>query len=388
MKTSPATTRILASVSCLCCVALVLPGSARASESSGKKGAPSKPVILWKGGTRIPSIDITPKGTLLVFAQHGGGDNHPNIIEMRRSTDGGRTWSAAKALTADKSGRANPSSIVDKKTGIVWVFWSDRTKGIYRLCYCCSRDDGLTWSKAQPLKIDDSLVVGLPSCNRGIQLSTGRLLLPFTVPQPNSGRYRRRCPRTVYSDDGGKTWQLGKLPVPMSPWKHVGSSEYHCFELADGRIYMNHRKGGSRLAAHSGDGGVSWSKPFNSGLRESKHCNGCHAGLVRLTHPKRDDKSRLLFSSTAPLGNEKDPAKFDRRNLTLFISYDEGKTWKKLKSIWKDRAAYSNLIVLPDKTIGCIYETHKPSWQSVLFTRFRLEWLTDGKDKVKPATGN
>jgi sialidase-1 len=390
MKRSFAISCAFAAFGCLCCVTFGASAPARAIESSGKKGAPSTPVVLWKGGTRIPSIDITPKGTLLAFAQHGGGDNHPNIIEVRRSTDGGKTWSKAKPLMADKSGRANPSPLVDHKTGTVWLFWSDRIKGIYQLRYRFSRDDGLTWSKVRALKIDDSPVIGLPSCNRGIQLSSGRLLLPFTAIHSDRRPVRHRrgpgrvsVPRTIYSDDGGKTWRFGKEPS-RERWLHVGSSEHTLLELADGTVYMNHRHSGHRhlyrAVSFSRDGGVTWSDPVNQKdlLQPQSPGPGCHSGLARLTHPKHEDKSRVLFSS--PLGkipSSRGGECIGRRDLTVQISYDECKTWQRLKVLKRGPAAYSNLIVLPDKSIGCIYEGG-----GIRFARFTLEWLTDGKDKI------
>jgi sialidase-1 len=362
------------------------PGAVTAKPAGGPEGskpaqdASSTPVVLWKGA-RIPSIDITPKGTLLAFAQHGGGDNHPNVIEVRRSTDGGKTWSKAKPLMADKSGRANPSPLVDHKTGTVWLFWSDRTKGVYRLKYSVSNDDGLTWSEGKPLQIDkDADIQGLPSCTRGIQLSTGRLLMPFNIYFKRPRRGRTVCPKTIYSDDHGKTWTFATGHAEC-----YGSSEYTLLELADGQVYMNHRVNtnrhlapGFRVVAFSEDGGLTWGKPQRGGL-PTPSGNGCHSGLARLTHPETDDKSRVLFSY--PAGTPGQPvSRYGRQNLTIKISYDECKSWTPLKAIYEGRVAYSNLIVLPDKSIGCIYEGRS----GIAFKRFTLEWLTDGKDKVVP----
>lgn len=47
-------------------------------------------------------------------------------------------------------------------------------------------------------------------------------------------------------------------------------------------------------------------------------------------------------------------------------------------------AWYSDLVVLPDMSIGLLYETNATGWQSIWFARFTLEWLTDGKDKIVP----
>lgn len=359
------------------------PAAPAARDPSGPAASqPADPsyVVLWGGGTRIPVIDITAKGTLLAFAQNGGGDYHPNHIEVRRSTDGGATWSKAEALSAERVNNTNPSSLVDFKTGTIWVFWTDcRFEGRNRvnmgIRYRTSNDDGLTWSPITPLTIDGKPLDRVTtSCARGIQLSTGRLLLPCTRGQPF----------VIYSDDHGKTWHQGNPCMSGG-----GSLEFTLLELADGRVYLNHRNNvhrqRNRQVAFSKDGGITWSNPEPAVGLVQPTINGCHSGLARLTHPKTDDKSRVLFS--APWGWGKDD--FGRENLAILISYDECQTWKPLKMLQRGNTSYSNLVVLPDKSIGCIYEFTDLSegrkiWQQVRFIRFTLEWLTDGKDKVVP----
>ncbi|MBM4445720.1 MAG: exo-alpha-sialidase, partial [Chloroflexi bacterium] len=291
-----------------------------------------------------------------------------------------------KARRARKWNHGNPCPIVDRDTGTVWVFWVANEvgpdgkligKGVQ---HCSSNDDGLTWSEIEPFTLDGNPVWGPPIPSRGIQLSTGRLLLPLTV---SHSVEKRNVPRIVYSDDHGKTWQFGKEPASVGAWKYVGSCEYTLLELADGRVYMNHRNNmhqqRHRVVSFSGDGGVTWSDPQAATDLVQPKGNGCHSGLIRLSHPEHDDKSRVLFS--APWGE----GDFGRENLTIHISYDECKTWQRLKLIQSGQTSYSNLIVMPDKSIGCIYEFNDLSqkiWTRIMFSRFTLEWLTDGKDKV------
>jgi sialidase-1 len=165
----------------------------------------------------------------------------------------------------------------------------------------------------------------------------------------------------------------------------VHSSEYCLLELADGRVYMNKRwssRHKCRAISFSKDGGITWSNPVEAkDLPQPQSPGpGCHSGLIRLTHPKHDDKSRVLF--TSPWGK----GRFGRQDLTVQISYDECESWKPLKVLQTGNTSYSNLIVFPDKSIGCIYELNDLSqkiWQRIMFCRFTLEWLTDGKDTIK-----
>lgn len=380
-------------------------GMAHAGESSDSDDFPPS-VVLWGGGTRIPSLDITPKGTLLAFAQRGGGDNHPNHIQTRRSTDSGKTWSKVKsfhnsAFKGKKVTCANPCPLVDHKTGEVWIFWAVRTvvgkeegglqmEGLF---FSHSTDDGVTWSKPAPFLVNEKLAMGYSTTSRGIQLSSGRLLAAFT----NASVKGARCsgaPRLIYSDDHGKTWKFGK-PVPLR--QHSGNStEFNLLELADGRVYMNHRTayGDHRWTSFSKDGGITWSKSQFDEQMSQGGKNGCHAGLVRLTHPKRHDKGRVLYSYPFPNVKKnnrwiRDPeyqrSSNGRWNLLIRVSYDECKTWRRTRLLQKGHISYSNLIMLPDKSIGCIYEycdTSRKIWYSIRFTRFTWDWLTKGKNPI------
>ena len=63
------------------------------------------------------------------------------------------------------------------------------------------------------------------------------------------------------------------------------------------------------------------------------------------------------------------------------ISYDEGKTWPVVKTIYSGSFAYCCLTVLPDMSIGCLFE--RDNYKTITFAHFTLDWLTDGKDAVK-----
>jgi sialidase-1 len=83
-------------------------------------------------GYRIPAIETAPDGSLLAFAEarkHNlsdpGGKGQEIDLVLKRSTDGGATWSAMKLI--EHSGEfwssANPATVVDRGNGRVWVFY-------------------------------------------------------------------------------------------------------------------------------------------------------------------------------------------------------------------------------------------------------------------------
>ena len=70
--------------------------------------------------------------------------------------------------------------------------------------------------------------------------------------------------------------------------------------------------------------------------------------------------------------------------MTVRLSYDEGATWRVAKLLHAGPAAYSALTVLPDRSIGCLYERgSKSAYETITFARFSLEWLTEGKDALR-----
>ncbi|MFN7142066.1 MAG: exo-alpha-sialidase, partial [Limisphaerales bacterium] len=67
---------------------------------------------------RIPSLIVTKKGTLLAFAE-GRKNNRTDTgdidIVLKRSTDGGKTWSAQQIVWDDGDNTCgNPSPVVDE----------------------------------------------------------------------------------------------------------------------------------------------------------------------------------------------------------------------------------------------------------------------------------
>ncbi|MEO1995218.1 MAG: sialidase family protein, partial [Planctomycetaceae bacterium] len=70
-----------------------------------------------------------------------------------------------------------------------------------------------------------------------------------------------------------------------------------------------------------------------------------------------------------------------RRDMTISVSSDDGKTWPVSRQIHKGPAAYSDLAVLPDGTILCLYEGGREfRYETVTLARFNLAWLESDAD--------
>ncbi len=94
----------------------------------------------------------------------------------------------------------------------------------------------------------------------------------------------------------------------------------------------------------------------------------CEGSILRYTWPDKPGKdrlSRILFAN---------PASKKRERMTLRMSYDEGKTWAVSRLVHAGSAAYSCLTILPDETIGLLYE--RDNYKKITFSTFTRESLT------------
>ncbi|MEO2046673.1 MAG: exo-alpha-sialidase [Pirellulales bacterium] len=327
---------------------------------------------------RIPSLLVTPKGSLLAICEGrktGGGDHGDLDLVMKRSNDLGTTWSDLQ-LIYEEGGKqkitiGNPCPVVDQSTGTIWLPFCRNNREIL---ITSSSDDGLTWSV--PREITAAVkpagwgwVATGPGV--GIQLTRGKYRGRLVIPcdhyeERDSGKVKMS--HLFYSDDHGQSWQLGGSVADHT-------DECQVVELHDGRLMMNMRNywardggkpelGGMRAVAISEDGGQTWGElMFDSTLIEPV----CQASFLKHSHDKFQP-APLLFSN--PASSSK------RHRLTVRLSNDGANTWPVERLLHRGPAAYSCLTVLPDRSIGCLYECgDTDAYEKIRFSRFTLTWL-------------
>ena len=323
---------------------------------------------------RIPAIIVTTRGTVLGFAEarkNNRGDHGDVDLALKRSIDGGRTWSTLQIILDDGTHTmGNPCPVVERETGTIWLPLCRDNK---QVLITSSTDDGKKWS--EPINITKSATD--PEWHwfgtgpgHGIQMMNGRLVIPcWADVTPKLGEIQLSY--VFFSDDRGKSWQIG------APLDADASDECEVVELLDGSLYMNARSRQGkhkRAVATSKDGGKSWSPiTFDPRLPEPS----CQGSVVRFTDTRRFQRNRILLS--APTNPKA------RTSLTLHMSYDEGKSWPVSKLVREGSSAYSDLAIANDRNILLLYEAD--DYANLTLARFNLEWLTDGKDSLKPKTG-
>lgn len=339
---------------------------------------------------RIPAVAVTTNGTVLALCEgrKSSISDTGNIdLLLKRSTDNGETWSAAQVIWDDGGNTCgNPCVVVDRETGTIWLTstWnlgSDSESEIVngtstdtrRVYVMSSSDDGVSWSA--PLEITGDVKLGswtwyATGPGSGIQMQSGpnagRLVIPCDHIEADTKNYYSHV---IYSDDHGQSWQLGG----SSPEYYVNECEVA--ELPGGDLMLNMRNYNSanknRQVAYSGDGGLSWSgQGFDMTLIEPT----CQASIERYSWPQGSQPGFVLFSNPA--------SQSARTNLTVRASIDDGNSWPMSRVLNAGPSAYSDLAVLEDNRVACLYEAGVSSaYESIVFAAFSLNSL-DGWDDI------
>ncbi|HNX55577.1 MAG TPA: sialidase family protein [Prolixibacteraceae bacterium] len=336
---------------------------------------------------RIPAIIQLSDGELLAFAEGrvNGADDFGDVdIVMKRSKDRGKTWSPATTLVDyEKLQAGNPAPVVDLldplyPKGRLFLFYNTgnnhedqvrKGNGIREVWYKTSTDGGFSWSEPTNITLQVHKPKQ-PSVNQAYSFSDDWRHYANTpghalqlIQKPYAGRiyvaanHSEGKPKNAnedyfahgfYSDDHGKTFHLSEnVSVP-------GSNESTAAELSGGKLMLNVRnqKGDikARIVALSRNGGENWDTIYFDNNLPDPVCEGSI-----LNAGKRKGKQILAFCNAANTKN--------RNNLTLRLSFDEGKTWALSLPVDKgsgdqesDFTAYSDIVKLNKKTIGVLYE--------------------------------
>ena len=330
---------------------------------------------------RIPSAAVMPSGTVLAFAEGrktSGADDGDIDIVMRRSTDGGATWSDITLVYEEGDDApitiGNPTPVVDQETGILHLFFSRNNQ---RLFVMSSADEGLTFSPPHELT---SIAEGVnfdwtrlgPGPTAGIQTDDGRLVAPIwlnaQIGVPDAYRVA-----ALYSDNGGETWSIGDV-VPIDS-SIRGINESAIVELDDGTLYLTGRTNAGppyRCESTSTDGSI-WTQ---AAVDASTNANmsAVKTSITRYSTEEKDGTNRLLYS--APNTN-------DRSGMTVWLSEDEAQSWPVSRTVYSGPSAYSELAVVDDTALLFYEKGTNSAYETITLARFNLEWLDQTRNPAE-----
>ena len=346
--------------------------------------------ILFKS-ERFPNIVVSTNGTVVTT---WGKEN----CVSRRSVDGGKTWEPPVFIDQGINGGG---LTVDENSGEIIAFVEKEHPPAALKCYR-SKDNGKTW-EVSPIKISADKNGVIPSMHmneHGITLKKekykGRLIRPSRFYNAKSSAERKlmyssakekmwkdQYTNAIYSDDGGKTWQTS------DPFPAKGTGEAALVELSDGTIYYNSRRHFSsdglnprmRHIATSNNGGQNWENLYVSTELPDGEQNrdyGLMAGLDRFSFEGYDI---LIYSNIVSDGG--------RKNGTIWLSFDAGKSWPVKKVIEPLGFKYSSLAIGKENTpsegyVYLLYETGEGeninAYGGGKIARFNLSWILEGKN--------
>ncbi len=332
--------------------------------------------------TRIPAIARTNDGTLLAvydLRYNSRRDLQEHIdIGLSRSTDGGKTWENPRpimdmgefgGLPQDQNGCSDPNILVDAATGeifvsAVWTHGKPKThqwvgngsepgldfRTSTQFMVVRSTDDGVSWSEPEnwtaKLKQPEWYLFA-PAPGNGISLSNGTLVMP------TQGRDAEGVPfsNLMWSDDHGESWTVSK-PARSN------TTECAVVELSDGSLMLNMRDNRNRSDKGETNGrAVSVTSDLGQTWKTHSSDHGslpepvCMASLIG--HELADSRQVLFFSNP--------DNRYSRKNMTIKVSLDDGKTWPEEHHIELDHrgGAYSSQVMVDDETLGILYESSR-----------------------------
>lgn len=357
----------------------------------GTLGAAAQEQVLFESGDlgyacfRIPAMVTWGPGGLLAFAEgrmEGCADFGDVDILMRRSTDGGATWSAPVVVADNGNLQAgNATPILDELDpaypgGRLFLFYNTGTASEYdtrmgqgrrRGFFITSTDRGATWSAPTDIsgeihfdrhsdrpEIDARTLAFAPG--HGVQLkdgpSAGRLFVPANHSLgPPQDDFRDYTTYGAWSDDHGRTWHASTdLDIPSS--NEAMATEVNGTLLLN--VRMQNRTDRRKRMASSTDGGSHWDSTW---IAETLTTPVCQSSILHVEEMAR----------TYHLGPADTVA---RRNLALWSSTDGGFGWVLGEIVFPGAAAYSDMAYLGQGRLAILYE--RDDYARIVFSTLPL----------------
>ncbi len=314
---------------------------------------------------RIPAMIVADDGSIVVAADKRYdryddiGNSHVIDIVVRRSTDGGKTWSAPVVIAKGENTTANGGedsrcgfgdpSLVKGKDGKLYCLFAAGNEGYFKgqkgMCMSVSTDNGVTWSSGEgnpPVDLYRSGAIknvatageagfGLydyfVTSGRGLYIPEDDILMYLIPAQTMTSATEHTGDSqdyVFYSRDGGESWYFSETPMVQ------GGDEAKIIQMNDGSLFGSIRKGGYRrfnTATYTkNDDGKTLS--FNFGTQwDNSQLSQTHQNNQDVYYYQRETtegKTDVIIHSITT-GNHV--------NLKLYYSTDQGLNWTEFLNV-------------------------------------------------------
>jgi len=334
-------------------------------------------VALWTASQsqakyyRIPVIIRTADGGIAAFTDYRydntedlgkPASGHKIDVVMRKSMDNGLTWTdeqtiaAGDGRTAAAYGYGDPAVVRTLSGKLICLMAAGQHSyptGMLHMGYTESTDNGATWTTPKDIysRINRGGITfqsAFTSAGKGVCFDNGRVA--FAMNGKVNGTTNEYI---IYSDDEGATWTI----VPNAVY--TGADESKLEVMNDNSLILSVRRGGWNSMANrgfnrsvgdaSGDGITTWGTQGIWG--NEMNANGCNADILyyNRTTENAARPDVMLHTLTKTFSTY-------RRDLRLYMSFNEGQTWYEALQIQPGYAAYSSMQKLANGDLAVIYE--------------------------------
>lgn len=288
----------------------------------------------------------------------------PHVVDVvaRRSTDGGLTWqdevvvAAGDGTNAATYGFGDPAIVRDADGTLHCLMAAGNASyasGMLHVGYSKSTDNGATWSTVSDIysaidKGDLTIASAFVTGGKGVTFANGRMAFAFLGKVSGTTNIY-----PIYSDDKGATWHIQPTVA------YGGGDESKLEIMNDNSLLLSVRKGSyngtavrsyNRTTGDASAGGIAnWGTAANWG--SEMNANGCNADILYYNRSTEDaSRPDVIFHTLTKAYSTY------RKDLRLYMSFDQGATWQEAFQLQAGYAAYSSMQKLANGDLAIIFE--------------------------------
>ncbi|MBR5689485.1 MAG: exo-alpha-sialidase, partial [Prevotella sp.] len=338
---------------------------------------------------RIPAMLLDKDGNIVVaadkrYTSNSDLGNHRIDVVVKRSTDGGRTWTNPVTVaegdgsTEAKYGYGDPA-LVRTLSGKIICLMAAGSKGFGQgqnhVGMVTSTDGGQTWTPVVDITTrsgkwtnNSGMTDFFVTSGKGLCTDDGVLMFLIDADRSSEKNY------LLYSTDDGESWTIdGNLVYGAA--NGAASNEAKLEQMNDGSLLASVRQDGNRgwntaTYTKNANGTVTfnWGKQYRT---SDIWGNSCNADILYYSRTTKGAKRDILLHSYINSSG--------RQSLQLSMSIDGGKSWHDVYNIQPNGSCYSTMQKLNDGTLAIFIEDESYSAGN----GYAINFITITKEQIE-----